>query len=569
MPAWWEKELTPLSGGDSTPLGDVPTPDDIPGSLRPASKSYTNADLTPSARRKAAGIMTAADLTSSDQAPTSYQTNGPVESEFDRIMSGSKAGLAQANAFMAPIEGEGNVAAEQSRAKYETPGEARAQSLGDTAVGIAKGVTHIPGDILAGTLGLPGTIASGYKSLADVPKYLADTESLSQIPKEAAGALKSGYEGLANDPESATRLFGGMIAAGPAGDLMLAGAKGAPGVVGGAMGKLGRGMQYVADNPLTKESGILRKVAAVAHPGLGTLAGAVGPEAVGLAGRGVEAAGNAVRNIPNSPALAAIKEGLNTDLGLAAQKAMTPELTPEEQAAASVRSTVDTAKQHVANGASRGQAAQRAGWPLAGDFELDANGHATNKYGPVDLGTHPGQNVVPNHPYQPTVRGNPTAVPGAQSPMTFADSVRAEAAKTNGTNHASSLGALDDLAGPSKRMQDEQVNGALADYAAANPSPYQTGVGAPEPMSPELMNKVVEAARRERVTRPGNLNTVDLSKADPSVLAEARKQIDYKLGYNTNDQVDLSHHVSPESNLAKLSKVRAHGRAARTGHVSE
>jgi hypothetical protein len=118
----------------------------------------------------------------------------------------------------------------------------------------------------------------------------------------------------------------------------------------------------------------------------------------------------------------ALRSLANKDVGAAVRDTLTPTETPlsaDELAAQTVRGTVDTAKDLINRGQSRGQAAQRAGWPLAGDYELNDAGQPVNKYGTGDLGHHPGQDVEAHRPYAPAVRGKVgnTIREGRNSPL--------------------------------------------------------------------------------------------------------------------------------------------------------
>jgi uncharacterized protein YjeT (DUF2065 family) len=430
----------------------------------PSTKtSWSNADLTPAAIRKRLGLE---DHIDKQEMALQGQLAGPDEGlETDRLLNDAKGTLAKADPFARMLNNAGNVAGQQALQAHEGPGEAAARSLGDTAVGVAKGVTHIPGDLLGGVLGLPGAIAHGYESIPEGLQAIIDPATWRGMPD----AAKQTFMELANDPEEATRLFGGMIAAGPAGDLAGMGLAKAPGVAGRAISKVGRGMQAAGQSPLVEGTGLLRKAGAVLHPGVGTVLAAVGPEMLTGAGKAVEGLGGRVSNIPNSSSLEALKRLANKDLGLAAEKAFTPALTAEEQAAAGVRATVDTAKRGVEGGLSRAQADQRAGWPLG---KSSAEKHTT-----------PGADVEAHRPYKPAVRGKTgnviqegrgTSLDGlrkAAEPDLF-DQFQASqagpakpfdmdgqsyAADASGSHKAvSSLSALDDLAAPTNRIQRDQ-----------------------------------------------------------------------------------------------------------------
>lgn len=531
--------------GDQMPLGSVGTPDDVPEALRPPSRSYTNADLTPAARRKAAGIDDSAPA--ADAVRPDYVAPDGGRAEQDRLLAEAKGTLKTADPFAKMLESAGNAGAGEALQRHQGPGEAAVRSLGDTTAAMYKGATHIPGDLVGGLLGLPGAIAHGYESIPEGLQAIIDPATWRGMPD----AAKQMYTELANDPEQATRLFGGMIAAGPAGDLMAGAIPKVPGVVGGAISKLGRGVQAVGSSPLVEGTGMLRKGAAILHPGLGTLAGAVGPEMLTGLGKAIEGAGAKVSNIPNSASLDALRNVANTDVGAKVRDVFTPTLTEDEQAAQSVRATVDAARRYVDQGASRGQAAQRAGWPLAGDFELNDAGQPVNKYGAGDFGTHPGQNVEAQRPYGPASRGESgRAVPGfegrnspgrVEGPKTFANSVRAEKRNPNG-GHVSALGALDDLAGPTQRMQRKSYS---AQDVLDNPA------------SQRYMNEqfdqnqpVADAAR----VRSDDDEAARLLGALRKHQAAGDATFDSHL---TGPEVDLSDAVSPEAALSKLSRGRA------------
>jgi uncharacterized protein YjeT (DUF2065 family) len=526
------------------------------------SRQYTNADLTPAARRKAAGVDEAMAEPGMEAARAPYVAPDGGRAEQDRLLAEAKGTLKNADPFATMLERAGNVGAEQSLASHQTPGEAAARSLGDTAVGVMKGVKHIPGDLLGGVLGLPGAIAHGYESLPEGLQAIVDPATWRGMPD----AAKQQFMELADNPEEATRLFGGMIAAGPAGDLAGMGLAKAPGAVGGAISKVGRGMQAVGQSPLVEGTGLLRKAGAVLHPGVGTVLAAVGPEMLSGAGRAIEGFGGTVSNLPNSPALEALSKLANKDVGAMARDAFTPTPTADALAAGSVRATVDAAKGMVEKGQSRGQAAQRAGWPLAGDFELNDAGQPVNKYGTGDFGTHPGQNVEAHRPYEPAVRGKAGNVIRAGR-GNFADTGSANTFGTGkpGTAFGSpaSLSALDDLAGPTQRVQKGERSGALdALRGEAWPeSRYYAGDTLDNPASQRYMEE--QAAKNAPVADAAQARS-DAAELERLMNARRAHQVAGDAQFDTNlegPEIDLSHQLSPLDRLARLSRARSKARS--------
>lgn len=484
------------NAGDHSPLGDVPVSD---GSAH--NPSYTNADLTPDARRHRMGLDTPhaaapkrEDFGRGGHNPT---PNGPPEeSETDRLLRESKATLSRADPFARMIEGAGNVTAQDAMQKYDTPGAAITKSLGDTASKVYTGVTKIPGDLLMSALSAPATIAKGLASIPEGVEALGDPATYRGMPD----AAKQGYDALADDPETATRLFGGMLAAGPAADVAGSAIGKAPAFAGGAISKVGRGVQALGASPVVKGTGWLRKGAAIMHPGLGSLVGAVGPELLEGAGRGIENFGNQVSNIPNSAALEGLKRVGNTDISGAVKNALTPTPTADELAAGSVRATVGAAKNGVASGLSRAQADQRAGWPL---------GEST-----AEKSTTPGADVEANRPYAPAVRGvNGNVIQEGRGP------------------------SLDGL----RRAAPEVYADKLLD----------------QPGSQQFMN--------DEYTRNKPTADAALGKNDTYDLAEARKVESRVLGASDEEDMGQQlASLSDLDRASRLARMRALGKATRT-----
>lgn len=516
------------------------------------SPSYTNKDL----KRKPQDWSTDdsapfGTVPSSLAAPTDepavqaghapYVAPDGGRAEQDRLLEEAKGTLKQVDPFAKMLERAGNVAAEESRAKYDTSGEAAARSLGDTAVGVYKGVRQIPGDLLAGTLGVPGAILHGYESIPEGLKAIVDPATWKGMPD----AAKEQFLSLANDPETASRIFGGMIAAGPAGELMESGAAAAPGLAGRAISATGRGLQAVGNSNVVQGTGALRKLGAVLHPGVGTIADAVLPDMLPAAGRGIERLGQRVSNIPNSAAVQGLQKALGADVGATVRNAFTPELTADELAAQGVRASVQAARDMEAGGMSRAQAAQRSGAPYGGNLEIDPEtGAASNKYGPVEQGTHPGQDVEAHRPYRPAVRGQagnviqegrgevkqPPSIGGLMGAIGGLDDLAASpAVKEMGKGHHS-YSAEDVLKNPqSERYMNEQYakNKPAADFARG----------------------VSDAEESGRL-----MDALDAHKAAADAQFETNLE---------GPEVDLSPELSTLDRLARLSRTRAASRSRR------
>lgn len=484
--------------------------------------SLSNADLTPEARRHRMGVDAATpagpkreDFGRGGHMPT---PNGPVESDTDRLLAEAKGTLAKADPFARMLQNSGNVAAEQSREDHGGGfNEAAIRSLGDTSVGVMKGAAQIPGDLLGGMLGLPGTIAHGLASIPEGLSHIIDPATWRGMPD----AVKQQFAELANDPETATRLFGGMIAAGPAADVAGSALSAAPGLAGRAISATGRGVQAVGASPLVKGTGMLRKMGAVFHPGLGTAAAAIGPELLEGAGRGIESFGNKVSNIPNSAAMAGLRKVGNTDLGALAKDTFTPRdvpLTADEQAAGSVRATVGAAKNGVAKGLSRAQADQRAGWPLG---ESSATKHTT-----------PGADVEANRPYAPAVRG-------------VGGNVIQEG--------RGSLGGLEEAVRPRSAEADAFTKDAAPEVYAKELLD--------QPGSQTFMNN--EHAANTGVADDAlgkNRSFIDLGDAE-----QAKQAYLDAVGEDHGPEVDITHELAGLSNLDRASRLARARSAARAG----
>jgi hypothetical protein len=459
--------------------------------------------------------------------------------------------------------------------------------MADPAALVRGGVGALKGGVGA-VLGGLASIPEGVKAEWDIAHNLPDTiRSLPglgmDLAKEAGSAVSDTMRNWALNPEqggeAVTEALGGVAAP----DALMGALKYGPQAAGKAMSATGRGMSAIGESRAAKAAGKYAAPTAIfGHPGAAAAEIAVPPALRGLGGA-LQRGGATLEGMDIPASLRAVG---NTDIGAAIDRTLTPAdvpLTADEQAAAGVRASVDAARNLEAKGMSRAQAAQRTGAPYGGDLTINPEtGAASNNYGPVEQGTHPGQNVEAHRPYTPVSRGRPTSIQGLENaigPKSFADSVRAlgneirQGGLGGGETPASGvwekpkgsnpmLSFVDDAvgAGNSQKGQQQNVEAALADLRRQNPSPYEIGVGAREPMSPELMNRVVAEAR----VRPGNTQSVNLAKANTDVVAEARKLIDEKLGYKIPGAEDISHRISPEVALGKLSRSRARSRALRS-----
>jgi hypothetical protein len=577
----------------------VPDPDFADLAARASGSSgsiptYTNASLARkpgdwSTDQSAPFGTVPSSLAAPDATPGAGTAGGPYVAPDgglaarDAAINSAKNYLAKPDPLIQAMESAGNRAQMESVAAHQpTPTDQFFENYG-------RGIHAIPSGVIPGAVNTVKALATmPFKGYADLAKLGAEAYQDPEFASQLTSPLGRGQLGLqalknavsdvgtaesrwATHPEEGGEAVGEAIGGAAAPESTLRAIAAAPGLAGGAISATGRGLQALGNSPLVKGTGLFRKAGAVLHPGIGTVLAATGPDLLPSMGRGLESLGQGISNIPNSAAIQGLKNALNTDVGSAFTRPAA-DLTPEEQAAARVKATVDAAKGYVDQGMSRGQAAQRAGWPLAGDYELNDFGQPVNKYGTGDLGHHPGQDVQAHWPYEPSVRGvaGNEITPGRNSPVQPKSSL-------GGLKNA--IGSLDDLAtvpkGPEGDMDvpntpaddvefEQKYQDALKAYGEAHPTPYETGIGAKEPLSPELMNRPqrpeLKYAIRNATTKPFNIQGVNLTQMSPQNvkdLLEAHRTIDYELGHGMGPLQDLSPQLSTETNLARLSRGRA------------
>lgn len=398
-----------------------------------------------------------------------------------------------------------------------------------------KGLAHAPMDALSGLLSAPGAAMHGW--IHDIPTAIKETfapsDGQDSLIKSVPGAAVDAVKNLALHPDALGSMLGqavlGKVAAvhGPAA-LETAVSRG-PALAGKAIGSVGRGMEAVGTSGPAKAAGHFGMLESALRLDPKGLAIAAAPKALEYGGRALQRGGAAVAGIDTEPALNALKNLANTDVGQAVKNAVTPEVV-DDPGVASVRATVDTARNGMANGLSREQAAQRAGWPLG---ESSAEPHTT-----------PGADVQAHWPYEPHVRGvNGNVISGGDGTL------QVNNPKTPWTPNRSSLGGLEEAMRPRSAEAD-------AFTKDVEPTVYAKDL-LDQPGSQRFMND--EYARNKPLADQA------LGKNDTYDLNEARKVESRVLG--AGDEEDMGQQLASLSDLdraSRLARARALGTATRT-----
>ncbi len=570
-----------------------------------SSPSYGNADL----KRKPHdwstdesapfGTVPSSLAAPTDESPVEkgaapYVAPDGGRAEQDRLLEEAKGTLKRIDPFAKMLERTGNVAAMDTVADreaskvmnvpgfgpvsadqfFENFGRGMHGLMSPTAV-VRGGYGALKGGASA-VLGGLASIPEGVQAEWDIAHNLPDTiRSLPELGKDLASEAASGasdtFNNWALNPEQGGEAVAEALGGVAAPDALVGALRYGPQLAGKGLSATGRGMTAIGESRAAKAAGKYAGPTAIfGHPVAAAAEVAVPPALRGLGGA-FQRGGAALERMDIPASLRALGE---TDIGAAINRTLTPPdvpLTADELAAQGVRASVGAARDMEAGGMSRAQAAQRSGAPYGGDLKIDPDtGAASNKYGRVEQGTHPGQDVEAHRPYRPAVRGQAgnTIRKGQNSPFGNMDNSerkywRDKAAEVGSRNEATNpaYGLADDVVGVgNSQRRQPSVEEALAELHAQNPSPYETGIGAREPMSPEFMNRAVEEFHR----RPGNTQSVNLATANTDVIAEARKLLDEKLGYKVPGAVDISKSVAPEVALGKLSHARHRSRAFRS-----
>lgn len=544
------------------------------------SRTYTNKDLTPAGRRQSAGVIDeAAAIAPQDFGRGGHvPQNAPGESERDRLVRESKDTLTRVDPFAKMIEGAGNRAAMDSLA--QDPSTAATNAF---VKHVGTGIRAIPsmGSVKAGWEGIKGAVKmpfQGYGELAHLadavqsdPGLLTElgsdegrTRLLAAAGKNTASDVGSMMDSLANDPEAGGHLVGGALLGSAAPDALAGVLKSGPGVVGRGLSATGRGLSKVGNSKAATAAGKYAGPTAVfGHPALAAAEIAVPPALRGLGGA-LQRGGAALESMDLPGAL--------SDLGnTRIPNPFEHVITPDEQAAASVRATVDTAKRGVASGQSRAQADQRAGWPLG---QSSATKHTT-----------PGADVKAHWPYEPASRGK-----GGNSTPGF------EGRNSPKPNIPPALSALDDLAGPSSQMK-QQKGDLMDEYQASVDGPAKPfdmdgqhyaddGTGSHTVVNPSDTRPPGTYHAQDVLDQPGSQAFMNNEHAANKPIADARQarsqaeETDRLLGalhahqaagdaafdsHLTGPEVDMSHELAGLSDLdraSRVSRARAQARAA-------
>jgi hypothetical protein len=352
----------------------------IPTDRQAASRSYTNQDVLDNEQSRNLDVALMDPSTAQYIHPDDPYANEP---SADSLIAGAKSTLKKANDFsqssgLNRINGDRAAEIGQNQAEYNDDPLAQMLAVAPTALkATAKGVVNTLNPMnVARTVLHP---MDSTKDLRDAADYAIHTP----------GAYSSAFlQGLA-DPEVMGNAAGnaiGTVALAQPGNL----ARGA----GAVTQKVGQGVNAAGQ-------GVAKAAAAVEQmkTGLGPLPGVgaldyllrgdpkglalatlptfakYGGKAVAATGRGIQATGRGMSALPDAlnglkanvvdaftPKYEMVPDPNFNPANFAPERPVGP---PVNQEAASVRATTEAADKNVANGMSRRQAGQRAGWPLS------------------------------------------------------------------------------------------------------------------------------------------------------------------------------------------------------------
>jgi len=525
--------------------------------------------------------LAAPDEASATASTKPYVAPDGGRAEQDRLLNEAKGTLARIGSpgtadlpaihgtdpFAQLLEGAGNraametVNADPNKAYVdqlvENYGRGVHGMLSPTAV-VKGGVGALAGGAKA-VLGGLASIPEGVKAEWDIAHNLPDTiRSLpglgTDLAKEAGSAASDTLKSWAMNPEQGGEAVAEALGGVAAPDALAGALKYGPQLAGKAMSATGRGMSALGEARAVKAASKLAAPTAIfGHP-IAAAAEIAAPPALRGLGGAMQRGGAALEGLDIPASLKALGQ---TDVGAALNRTLSPveePLTAEEQAAANVRASVEAARNMEAKGMSRAQAAQRSGAPYGGDITIDPEtGAASNKYGRIEQGTHPGQDVQAHWPYEPTVRGQ-------------SGNVIREGRNPPAHNNPA-LSFVDDAvgAGNSQKKEPMSYEAALADLSAM---PVKVSGNPTRPLTPEIMNRPMppelKRAIAENVRKPGDIRGVNLAESTPSQQAdylEAQSILNKKLGLPVPGPVHDLSPFSTETGLAKLSRARARARS--------
>ena len=550
----------------------MPTLQDLIAAHQAAQDEVEQSNSTdwhgPTAASKAAGQAWVAATPKPDMTSmaTPYTPPDGGKDEQDRLLNEAKGTLAKVDPFAKMLEREGQAGAESFANQYgaqdnDLPLES-AKYLGNYVKGVGKGAISV-----VNPMTYVNAAKSAAEGVADLPAFLKglSTEDLKNVGSMAADTV--------TNPESLGELVGGVAAGsylpGAIKEYAPKVAVGAPKAIGGAIEATGRGLETVGTK-LTPQGGTVPTITAVTgHPYLAAAELTVPPALRGL-GRVMQRGGAALKGVDVEGGLKSVADAAKA----AKEYYITGVPNPDDLAAANMRTAVDTARDYEAQGMSRAQAAQRAGVPYGGDLAIDPEtGAASNKYGPVDLGTHPGQDVQAHWPYEPAVRGSsgnvirpgqnspqPSSLKGISKVLNSADDLAGPASQQADRRQFGPAKPLDELSVPEAMQGGERFLAGARSRGQAK-TPYYAGDVLSHPGAQAYL------ARESAANRPiaqASQEASDTAEADRLMQAykahqgAADAQFEAQL---TGPERDLSGQVS--NRLARLSRARARSKAAR------
>jgi hypothetical protein len=540
------------------------------------------------------------------------QGKGPTASGFgnkgvDDILAGAKDTLASTKRFGQSVGShpEEPVAAPEDsdpEAFKMEAGEPYGVSSARYAGNLLKGGVNIGkiwNSLKGGVTGPLGAIAEGDREAfapSQGQESIASPANLARYAKSMPDEIKRGGNALLDFFGHPQDVGAGMTAAVLTDKLpgMVAeGAPAVPGLLRRGAGALGEGLE-AAGTKLSKNAvGKYGPGAVLLHP---TPAGAAASLGAITVPPSLKAIGRALQRLgPEEVAASAadgivpgtlskveraglIKQGYSADVIDTIEKANQAQYAPQAAAKATAPSAPATQPQAAAPAPRVRQSTEipyRSGTPTGVEG-------LNSPYQPPGAPSLTGIRNAIEGPktFADTVRAaardiRPNMIPeqGAQS---FADAVRAKAndIRPNLTDEATVPSFADAVRAEADRATRQttpaaiarpSVEEALATFKGDNPSPYETGVGAKESLPPTTPQDQARWNALRGKTRPGNIPGVNLgtnSAENLDDLAHAMKTVDFQLGYDVPDQVDLTaatEYHSPldaASRLAKLSRAR-------------
>jgi hypothetical protein len=509
------------------------------------------------------------------------QGKGPTASGFgnagvDQILADAKRGMGKPEA--APVEPTDS----DPEAFKQEPGEPYTTSVARYGGNLLKGgldIGKVWNSLKGGVTGPLGAIAEGDREAvapSQGQESIASPANLARYAKSMPDEIKRGGNALLDffgHPQDVGAGLTAAVLTDKLPGMASEGAAAAPALLRRGASAVGEGLEAAGTKLGKSAVGRYGPGAVLLHP---TPAGAAASLGAITVPPSLRAIGRALQKLGPEEAAASMAEGVVPGTLTAAERAklmkqgMTGDVIDRIEKASQAQSQPSSAAKATAPSAPATQ-------PVAAAPRKPVSTEI-----PYRSGTPTGVEGL-NSPYQPPGAPSLTGIRNAiEGPKTFADTVRAAAKdiRPNLTDEATVPSFADAVRAEADRATRQttpaavvrpSVEEALATFQGENPSPYETGVGAKAPLPLTTPSDVAKWNALRGKTRPGNLQSVNLgtnSAENLDDLAHAMKTVDYQLGYDVPDQVDLTADTNYRSPLDAAARLAKLSRARQTGGAS-